>query len=75
MNVIAENFGYKITLLSGKEIVVEGHKGLSSCSEQEIVVRVRGGKVAITGSDLLIDEINHEELFIRGIIDSIGVLR
>ncbi|MBQ8178454.1 MAG: YabP/YqfC family sporulation protein [Clostridia bacterium] len=73
MNIIAENFGYKITFYGGKELMIEGHKGLSEYGENEISIRVRGGKIIVKGERLYIDEINHEEISIRGNICSIGV--
>ncbi len=75
MNIIAENFGYKITFYSGKELLIEGHKGLSEYGENAITVRVRGGKIVAKGEGLSINEINHEEIVIKGMILSIGVER
>ncbi|MBR3684764.1 MAG: YabP/YqfC family sporulation protein [Clostridia bacterium] len=73
MNIITENFSYKVTFKGGKELLIEGHKGLSEYSLNQIVVRVRGGRLLILGEQLEITEINNEELLIKGVINQIGV--
>ncbi len=54
-------------------IAVEGHKGVLSFSDREIVFRVGRDKVKITGKELTVREISDRQLFIRGEIESVGV--
>ena len=73
MNFIKESFNYKITIIGGKELCIEGHKGLSHYNENEIGVRVKGGNITLTGDGLYVNEINEDELIIKGKILSLGV--
>ena len=73
MNFIMENFVYKVTFTGGKEVVVEGHKGIASYSPEEVVVRIKGGKLSIKGENIVIKEVNTEELFLDGKFNGIEV--
>lgn len=75
MNFITENFGYKVTIKADKQLLIEGHKGVSSYTLQEVIIRVKGGKLKISGDELNIAEINEEELFLEGKFNSLEVLR
>ncbi len=75
MGFIMENFGYKLTLLNGKELLIEGHKGVLEYLENSLTVRIRGGKLSVQGESVIIDEINEEELLVKGKIDKIEVLK
>ena len=75
MNYIKESFSYKLTFIGGKELFMEGHRGISKCTESEIVIRVRGGKISIHGEELHVKEINEDELFVQGKMEAIGVIK
>lgn len=74
MNFIKESFSYKVTLLGGNELLVEGHKGLSYYTEKEIVIRIKGKKFFVKGESLYVKEINEDELLVCGRILSFGVV-
>lgn len=75
MNYIKESFAYKITLIAGKELLIEGHKGILSYSENEIIIRVRHGKIELLGEKLFIKEINEDEVLVTGCVVSVRVNR
>jgi len=75
MNYIKESFANKITLIAGKELLIEGHKGILSYSENEIIIRVRHGKIELLGEKLFIKEINEDEVLVTGCVDSVRVNR
>lgn len=74
MNFIRESFSYKVTMTAGKELYLEGHRGISSYNDSEIVIRLRGEKIKVIGECLIIDEINEDEVLIKGKILSFGVV-
>lgn len=74
MNYISESYMYKSTLIGGKELLVEGHKGVYAYSKEEIVLRVKGGKIVCKGEHLCIEEINEYEVKIMGKIISLEVV-
>lgn len=71
MDEIRKSFSNIVTAVGFKEVTVEGHCGISSYSAEEIVLRVRGGKIAIKGEGLTLEEVNGEEVFIKGVINSL----
>ncbi|MCL2631068.1 MAG: YabP/YqfC family sporulation protein [Firmicutes bacterium] len=70
-----DNFvgGDKVSIFSGKGAFIEGHKGVFSVSEEEIVIKLKKEKVYISGNGLKITEINASEIYIIGKIS--GILR
>ncbi len=58
--------GWKLTLLDGKGALLEGHKGVQSYNNEEIIAKIKGDLLQITGADLKVAEINDLELFIKG---------
>lgn len=75
MNVIKENFTYKLTLMGGKELLLEGHKGITHYEENRVEIRVNGGRLKIEGELLFIEEINEEEVLIKGNVTGLGVIK
>ena len=75
MNYIKESFAYKVTLTGGKELFIEGHRGIVSYSEQEIICRVKRDKLEISGEKLFVEEINEDELLVSGIVLGIRVIK
>lgn len=47
-------------------MVVQGHKGISKFSAEEIVINLKHGKLKITGENLRFLEINKDEIFLEG---------
>ncbi len=75
MGFILENFGYRVTLINGGELLIEGHKGITEYLEGALSVRIRGGKLLVTGEDLTVKEINEQELLLVGKVDRVEVVR
>ncbi len=66
MDTISRSFTNTVTVVGFKEVKVEGHRGISSYSNSEIVLRINGGKISIKGENLTLTEVNGEEVFIKG---------
>lgn len=65
--------GYRLSLIAGKGIIIEGHKGLYHLSEDEVKIRIRKGSITILGKDLTIKEISSTEIYILGSIEGINL--
>ena len=53
--------------------MIEGHRGITSFRDEEVIVRVRGGSVKINGRKLIVEEINGEEVLVKGSITTVEV--
>lgn len=73
MNEIAENFTYKLTIKGGRVALIEGHKGILKYDENSISVKIKRGTLLLNGTSLIIDEINEEEISVKGEIKSFEV--
>ncbi|MBO7156716.1 MAG: YabP/YqfC family sporulation protein [Clostridia bacterium] len=73
MGFFIDNFKYKVTFVGGEALLVEGHKGVLMYGLDEVVLRIKGGRLIIQGNTLVIEEINGEEVFIKGKISHIEV--
>jgi sporulation protein YqfC len=58
--------GWKFTLLDGQGALLEGHKGIVSYGENEVIARLKKGSLQIMGEKLKVAELNDSELFIKG---------
>lgn len=65
---------YKVIMLSDKSLYVEGSLKITSYSQQEINLKVRGGYLLITGENLSVKEYCKNDLLICGKIKSVTVL-
>ncbi len=61
----------KVTLSAGEKIFIEGHRGISTYSPDEIVVRIYGGTLRIIGEGLEVNEMNGDELTVSGKINAV----
>ena len=68
-----ETVGKRVTIFDMRGVVVEGHNGVSSVKENEIVLRYKREKLRIIGQNLSIAEFGGDEVFIKGRIISVGV--
>ncbi len=64
----------RVVLFYNAGVAVEGHKGLLSCSDEEIVFRLGKDKMRISGKGLVVREISDKRLFVRGAIVSVGAV-
>ncbi len=71
MNTLSRALTHTVTVVGFKEVKIEGHKGISVYSAEEIVLRVVGGKISVKGEALKLTEVNGEEVFIAGAITGV----
>ena len=67
--------GSEICLLDRSLVVISGHKGLLSLSDAEIVVRLKTGRVSVTGERLSARRASPSEIYVEGRIDSLSFPR
>ncbi len=63
--------GYRINIIAGIGLCIEGHRGLYYVSTENIKVRVKHGSIEIKGEGLGISYISDSEIIVTGSI--IGV--
>jgi len=63
--------GYRILILAGKGICVEGHRGIYEISDTVIRFKVKNGSVSVGGEELKIKEISESEIYITGKIKGV----
>lgn len=70
---LGEDFNSKITILDGKNLIVEGYKKLLEYEETEIIYLTKKNKITICGNNLKISRINRNELLIVGTIKMVKI--
>lgn len=65
---------YKYSVFGGTTVVVEGHKGITNYSDNEISFRLSDGVLTIAGSDLKIKCLSKNFAVITGRINNVGVM-
>lgn len=68
--VIEERF----TILGKKGIVIEGHRGIYSFSDEKIEVKLKKCLLELIGKNFKVTEINCDELIIEGKIISVNFI-
>ena len=66
--------GSEISLLGKSFAVISGHKGLSSLSSEEVVVRLRKGSVRLLGEEIGVEKASPCEIYLRGAFRSVEFL-
>lgn len=56
----------KLSVTGDCRALVENHRGLLTCTEERISLRIRQGILSLTGVDLRIEAMNGRELLIAG---------
>ena len=64
----------EICLIDSSLVVISGHKGLLSLSEGEIVVRLKAGRIAVTGQGLAARRVSPTEIYLEGRVDTLSFL-
>ena len=64
----------ELHVVNGSYCVLSGHKGLYSISEEEVVVRRRGGRLSVRGAGLRVSAADGGEIVIAGKILSVTYL-
>ncbi len=67
---LSELEGDGVSVMSGRRLYLNGHKGIIELSSECIEVGLRRGKLSIRGSDLALQAMNDRELIITGRIGS-----
>lgn len=57
---------YQIINISSRLLYVEGHQGLVVLSKEEVVFRVKGGRLSVEGEGLILNELTDKTLTIAG---------
>ena len=65
---------YEVSVYGGNFALISGQKGLSSISEEEVVARVKGGKIRIFGENLKVRCASREEVYVSGKIQGVETL-
>ena len=58
--------GAKLSVVDARQALIENHKGLLTCTEELIAVRVGQGSLRLYGSGLYIEAMNDTEMLICG---------
>ncbi len=61
-----ETVGKKITVIDGRGVHIEGHRGVRKYSADEIVILIGKDTVRIFGANMRIVAVSREEVYIRG---------
>ena len=64
----------RVDLQGDRRVVIENHRGMVEYSNTCMRVAVRGGVVKVTGLDLELQIMNHDELVIVGTIAAVELL-
>ena len=67
-----EPVGSEIALYGRDCVVFSGHKGLTSLSSEEVVVRLGKGGVRVVGEELKVEKASPQEIYLRGNILSLS---
>lgn len=62
---------YNFVNISGKLFYAEGHKGIISLSEKQIIFKTKYYHILVEGSGLVLAEINENVLYIKGKINKV----
>ena len=64
--------GTRVSLVDFNAILIEGHKGVFRYSLEHIIIQLKEGRLLINGDNLFIEQINSDEIYIKGIIKNIS---
>ena len=67
----SEGLGGSEICVKGNLVVISGHKGLLSLSEEEVSVRLHSGRVLLSGKGLAVKMASPSEIYVEGRIDSL----
>lgn len=64
-----------VEIANDRRVLIEHHQGVSSYTAEQVLVRVRYGRVCVSGTGLCIARMTREQLVICGAIDGVTLLR
>ena len=68
-----EMSGYRIIATNNSAVFVEGIKGIGNYSGSELEIRLKRGKIIVTGEGLTVTRLNRDEIFAKGKIANISI--
>lgn len=68
---LKEPFSYQIINFGGRAVYAEGFKNILSLTETEIVLGLKKGRIVISGSDLMIEELEENTVAVKGVITAV----
>ena len=77
MNLPGENMpgGTMIEILDGKRVLIEGQKGVTHYSPEEVCIRTKDGQLRVCGIDLQVCVMSKDQLVICGQIHTVNICR
>ena len=64
---------YNIVNISGRVLYVEGHKGLSVLSPEQVAFKVKRGRVVVEGKEIMLAELSQNTMLLQGKIDRVEI--
>ena len=64
---------YNIVNISGKMLYIEGHKGVTVLTEQMVAFKIKGGRVVVDGSHMILEELTENTMLIQGQIKRVEI--
>lgn len=61
----------KLTLLENRELLVENHQGIVTYTEKKVKIKVSTGWLMVTGENLNLNNLQSEQILLRGKIMSL----
>lgn len=65
-------FSYRVILLGGRQVVIEGVKRISCFSENRVELEIKGGVLAVEGEKLKITKYGEGEIALSGVISGVA---
>ncbi len=65
----------RVTILGGMQVTVENHRGIVSYDPCRVVVGMNGGRILITGEDLVLGCVQAEEISVTGLVAAVAFQR
>lgn len=64
---------FRMVLIGNSEFVIENYDGIIEYEEEKIRLSTKMGIISVFGNRLIIDELDDENLMVRGKIESISI--
>ncbi|CUH94157.1 hypothetical protein P22_0219 [Propionispora sp. 2/2-37] len=61
----------RITMLGNKQLLIENHRGIIEYTPLVVRIKLNQGELIVTGSNLVLGNLQMEQIFIEGIVEAI----
>lgn len=61
----------RITMLGNKQVLVENHKGIIEYNETLVRIKLSQGELVVSGTDLMLGNLQVEQILIEGVFTDI----